>query len=139
MGPLGRAVIAGLLAAAGVVFGISMEDLTYQGHRSTSIGTTSTAEPTTNVKRAVGAVAAVWYRPTHRGSRRKPYRRHRVVRSVDHGGMPSASAAVASLSSIGSGTIKARVLCIHSDGRFVSDRLGIRASRNATELVPLSS
>jgi hypothetical protein len=52
MGPLGRAVIAGLLAAAGVVFGISMEDLTYQGHRSTSIGTTSTAEPTTNVKRA---------------------------------------------------------------------------------------
>jgi hypothetical protein len=50
-GPLGRAVIAGLLAAVGVTLGISVQDLTYPGHRSTSFGATSTADPTTNASR----------------------------------------------------------------------------------------
>jgi hypothetical protein len=50
-GPLGRAVIAGLLAAVGVTLGISVQDLTYPGHRSTPFGASSAAEPTTNASR----------------------------------------------------------------------------------------
>jgi hypothetical protein len=50
-GPLGRAVIAGLLSAIGVALGISVEDLTYPGHKCTSFGATSKAEPTTNARR----------------------------------------------------------------------------------------
>jgi hypothetical protein len=48
---VGRAVIAGVLAAVGVTLGISVDDLTYTGHTSAAFGASGTADPSTNARR----------------------------------------------------------------------------------------
>ena len=50
-GPLGRAVIAGVLAAVGVTLGICVDDLTYTGHKSGAFAASTTSEGSTNVRR----------------------------------------------------------------------------------------